>query len=661
MPRPGLEGMGRYAPVVSRVRASSLSRTHQKIQVDPNRALANSGGLTCAEPEGSVNDLSNARIRNGISKHSEAAVMALLDFVGAAERPIGAVRIRVGLAKLGFGLSRSEIRAVLEAAGYPKLTASGWKLAHVEVDRAKETVRPMLEQTRTTISTGSCRVPEVFSDRKMSTSQPSRPELVGGIVDRLSATVRSRSVGSVDRIERFSTLHGISTRRRDDWFDPIPGVDTPLWVDPFLVFADTDPLWSDSQQRFIDFFLRVAGLIGLSSRSERSGNWLKAVSMLHFREPREFSLGLSIGHSSGSGVGMALATNTARAVQRVVANGGRIRDPRMLPIICENIGFDRASDLFCNVLKREFISYTRMVGENEGLSMKSFNVDNAAWGKKGWRTEGVKLPAFKGQESPVLLVPNRFLSCFPIAGASKFYDWCVAREGAAALRAALSGLVADKIAGGIKLTEAEKNHAGREFGLKNPDLVDVFLRTRPSIPYDMTRDSLTRVQWLELGREAAQREEGKVSRSADHLAALNAALDALQVAGSREYFRRALWPVGRSGDVTEQWRALLAIFISERLAIQKMAVSSPLDIGTVKPIEIRSQNRSTRSVIVHFVRMTARTFKGRIPLRGPSSPSVLIVGVVFAKDELSSQRRREFEQWVSSGPSKVRNRVLDLS
>ncbi|MCW2676619.1 MAG: hypothetical protein JWR70_1659 [Modestobacter sp.] len=39
---------------------------------------------------------------------------------------------------------------------------------------------------------------------------------------------------------RFSELVGV-TSVDADWFDPVLTEDTPLYIDPFLVFDDTDP------------------------------------------------------------------------------------------------------------------------------------------------------------------------------------------------------------------------------------------------------------------------------------------------------------------------------------------------------------------------------------------------------------------------------------
>ena len=43
---------------------------------------------------------------------------------------------------------------------------------------------------------------------------------------------------------RFSEEFGIVRKKKDDWFDLECTEDTPLYVDPFLVFDDGDPRWT---------------------------------------------------------------------------------------------------------------------------------------------------------------------------------------------------------------------------------------------------------------------------------------------------------------------------------------------------------------------------------------------------------------------------------
>jgi hypothetical protein len=58
-----------------------------------------------------------------------------------------------------------------------------------------------------------------------------------------------------------STHFGIERSRKDDWFDTILDVDTELFVDPFLVFKETDGFWTDAHDLLIAHFNRAFLLV----------------------------------------------------------------------------------------------------------------------------------------------------------------------------------------------------------------------------------------------------------------------------------------------------------------------------------------------------------------------------------------------------------------
>lgn len=60
---------------------------------------------------------------------------------------------------------------------------------------------------------------------------------------------------------RFSKQFGIARSAEDDWFDPVINQDTPLYIDPYLVFDDPDPAWSGTYDDVVDFFETAAELV----------------------------------------------------------------------------------------------------------------------------------------------------------------------------------------------------------------------------------------------------------------------------------------------------------------------------------------------------------------------------------------------------------------
>lgn len=136
----------------------------------------------------------------------------------------------------------------------------------------------------------------------------------------------------------------------DDWFDSIASADTPLFIDPFLVFSDPDPFWAGSGELLSGFFGNVLDLIDESRGNIRSSAWTTALGLLLFPEPNEFSLGLPIGSPRGSGIGRGTALTIAQGLRLTrghIDQGGFTR-PEVLSLLCEGVGPDRIIDMFCN-------------------------------------------------------------------------------------------------------------------------------------------------------------------------------------------------------------------------------------------------------------------------------------------------------------------------
>jgi hypothetical protein len=53
---------------------------------------------------------------------------------------------------------------------------------------------------------------------------------------------------------RFSEQHEVKRPEGSDWFDSTVEMDSPLCVDPFLLFEDEDPAWEGAHDEIVDFF-----------------------------------------------------------------------------------------------------------------------------------------------------------------------------------------------------------------------------------------------------------------------------------------------------------------------------------------------------------------------------------------------------------------------
>jgi hypothetical protein len=102
---------------------------------------------------------------------------------------------------------------------------------------------------------------------------------------------------------RFSEQHEVKRPEGSDWPDANVEMDSPLYVDPFLLFEDEDPAWEGAHDEIVDFFDATVDLLKLPQGHRESMHWVKAQRFLQFPEPKEFALGLSLGHPEGSGIG----------------------------------------------------------------------------------------------------------------------------------------------------------------------------------------------------------------------------------------------------------------------------------------------------------------------------------------------------------------------
>jgi hypothetical protein len=131
---------------------------------------------------------------------------------------------------------------------------------------------------------------------------------------------------------RFTEHHEVERPDDADWFDLNVEMDSPLYLDPFLVFDDTDPHWTAAHGEIIDFFDAALSLLRRADDHRESMHWVKVQRFLAFPEPREFALGLSMGRPEGAGIGTDLAREMAEGLE-FFRERGRGSDDRLLAMM----------------------------------------------------------------------------------------------------------------------------------------------------------------------------------------------------------------------------------------------------------------------------------------------------------------------------------------
>lgn len=220
-----------------------------------------------------------------------------------------------------------------------------------------------------------------------------------------------------------STQFKIRRSKADDWFDPILDADTPLFVDPFLIFKDLTREWSGAHAEIIRHFNHAFLLIAEGNRNPASLQYGKALALLLFREPRELCLGYTMegtaGLGSGRGLGKAIAAAIADAINRGLTHPRHFEE---LGVLNKGIGSDRISDISCTVLKARLVAYTRAVAERHSIPVARHQVYGASFDSRRlrWETPEVEVPTNPYTAGPLLFVPERFLRDLPVLNSD---DW----------------------------------------------------------------------------------------------------------------------------------------------------------------------------------------------------------------------------------------------
>lgn len=301
---------------------------------------------------------------------------------------------------------------------------------------------------------------------------------------------------------RFSDHFRISRGPEDDWFDPVLEKDTPLYIDPFLVFSDDVGIWAGAHEDLIAFFALVLGLIEQANGNKSSPAWQKAARLATFPEPKEFALGFAMSSPYGAGVGMEFAARMLTALDLVRhRNIDSVEFVEFFGLLIKGMGLGRISDMFCNIVKSRFLRYTQTIAQRHALPTTRVTVRHSSWdpAQARWNDQRFDIPISPFTGEAVLLTPDRFLKDLPTVTASEFWAWAEVNE-ADALRQDLNFDLSKS------LTRTERVELAHRLAASRPDIAMAFLGVvadQTHKPYDVENDPKLLIGWHEVGRTAA--------------------------------------------------------------------------------------------------------------------------------------------------------------
>lgn len=291
---------------------------------------------------------------------------------------------------------------------------------------------------------------------------------------------------------KFSDQFDIKRSEGEEWFDPVLSVDTRLFIDPFLLYADEQGHFVGSHEQVVNFFNSAFKLIARSGGKTSSLLWRKAEAMLRLPEVEELCLGYTGAGTGGAGTGKGFAKVMAGALWEAIKAGlEEITHFEEAGILREGIGADRISDATANILRGRLAGYTTEVCEQHGVPLKTVRYRRGYYDSQEecWMPLEARLPINPYNNKPVLLVPRQYLRELPTINAEDFWEYCFTNE---------NELVRNEFNYDISRRVSKKEIV--ELARNHPELRRKYLRSverRPPDPYDLTRDPHGLVSWYD--------------------------------------------------------------------------------------------------------------------------------------------------------------------
>ncbi len=291
---------------------------------------------------------------------------------------------------------------------------------------------------------------------------------------------------------KFSDYFNITTTSDDDWFDPILSVDTRLFLDPFLLYADETGHFLGSHDEIIAFFNSVFKFVARAGGNQKSVLWRKAVDSLLFREVEELCLGYTQAGTRGSGSGRIIGNIITGALWEAVKAGIKeLKHFEEVGILQEGIGADRISDATAGMIRHRLATYTQEICERHQIPVETIRYLSGVYDltAERWSPLKVKLPINPYNQKPILLVPRRYLRDLPTINADDFWDYCYTNENET-LRNEFSYDVTRNVAKSSIVA----------FARRHPELREEYISSceqRSPAPYDLARDNKGLIQWYD--------------------------------------------------------------------------------------------------------------------------------------------------------------------
>jgi hypothetical protein len=298
---------------------------------------------------------------------------------------------------------------------------------------------------------------------------------------------------------KFSEIFEVALTGQEDWFDPVLNVDTEVYIDPFLIYADPTGDFAGAQEELVGYFEQAYRLLAASHGNRRSLQWRLAVGLLAFPEAGEFCLGVSRDSTHGAGSGRGYATQIAEAMWEAIQIGltapSHFEEVELFRV---GIGPDRISDALGTILKHRFASYTRAICEGHDIPLRRFAYARGFFHPTAgeWLPRDFHLPVNRYNNDAILLAPRRYLRQLPTINSREFFHYCLSEA---------PELVAARL--GFDIQSRVNKEEIVQLARENPELVRAYaasVEASEPDPYDFDRDPKGLYRWYDSTRAFAE-------------------------------------------------------------------------------------------------------------------------------------------------------------
>jgi hypothetical protein len=188
-----------------------------------------------------------------------------------------------------------------------------------------------------------------------------------------------------------------------DFAIPFLDEDIPLYLDPFL-------LWSSPSQQDQSLHTGLLNAFNHLGRLAQQNKERQAISTLVIAsECKEVGMGSSATRK-GKRIGEAKAAEIIDIFKRIPQYGqSGFRHFEEIQLFVDGISRDRISDISCSFLKSFLVDFTQQQCQRYGIPMQTSNVDIYDYRSNVFELKQVLLPSTPVDNSPVILVPKRWL------------------------------------------------------------------------------------------------------------------------------------------------------------------------------------------------------------------------------------------------------------